>query len=73
MNDGSYSLCGPKQPLHGLKAAGWDLDEIFLLDRSEFDHGEAVCWGRRGWRSIYSGDAEVGVVHVFAHLGFWQA
>ncbi len=48
------------------------LDELFLLDGSEFDHGELfVGVGESG--EDFTGDAEVGVIHVLALFGFGEA
>ena len=47
-------------------------DEIFLLDGSEFDHGKLLIGIGEGGED-FSGDAEVGMVHVFALFGFWEA
>ena len=55
-----------------IEGGGMGLDEIFLLDRSEFDHGELFVGVGEGGED-FSGYPEVGVVHVFALFGFWQA
>lgn len=51
---------------------GMGCDEIFLLDGSEFDHGELFVGISEGGED-FSGDAEVGVVHVLALFGLWEA
>jgi len=55
-----------------IEDGGMGLDEIFLLDRSEFDHGELSVGVGEGGKD-FSGYAEVRVVHVFALFGFREA
>ena len=46
-----------------IENGGMGLNEIFLLDGSEFDHSELFVGIGEGGKD-FSGDAEVGVVHV---------
>ena len=46
--------------------------EIFLLDRGEFDHGELFVGVGEGGED-FSGDSEVGVVHVLSFFGLRKA
>jgi hypothetical protein len=48
------------------------LHEVFLLDGSEFDHGELFVGIGEGGED-FSCYAEVGVVHVFAFFGCGEA
>ena len=52
----------------GAESGGVSFDEIFLLDGSEFDHGELFVGVGEGGED-FSGDAEVGMIHVPALLG----
>ena len=47
-------------------------DEIFLLNGSELDHGKLFVGIGEGGED-FSGDAEIGVVHVFAFFAFCKA
>jgi hypothetical protein len=47
-------------------------DEVFLLDGNEFDHGKLFVGVGEGGED-FSGDTEVGVVHVLALFGFGEA
>ena len=55
-----------------IKNGGMGLNEIFLLDRGEFDHGELFV-GVSESGEDFTGDAEVGVVHVLAPFGCGEA
>ena len=48
------------------------LNEIFLLDGRELDHGELIVGVGEGGED-FSGDAEVGVAHMFSFFGFGEA
>ena len=48
------------------------LNEIFLLERSKLDHSKLFVGIGEGGED-FSGDAEVGVVHVLALFGFGEA
>ena len=56
----------------GPESGGIGCDEFLLLDGSEFDHGELfVGVGKSG--EDFSCDAEVGMTHVLALFGLWEA
>ena len=55
-----------------IENGGMGLNEIFLLDGREFDHSELFVRIGEGGED-FSGDAEVGVVHVLALFGLGQA
>jgi len=56
----------------GTESGGMRCDEVLLLDGIEFDHGELFVGIREGGEN-FSGYAEVGMVHVFALFGLWEA
>ena len=51
---------------------GMGLDEIFLLDGSELDHGELFVWIGKGGEN-FSGYSEVGMVHVLVFFRLREA
>jgi len=55
-----------------IENGGMGLDEIFLLDGSEFDHGELFVGIGEGGED-FSGYAEVGMIHVLVFFGFCKA
>ena len=61
----------PHVPLTGMKASGWSFEKLCWSSGRELDHGASLV-GIAESGEDFSGDAEVGMVHVMALFGFGE-